>query len=106
MGTILYLLMILRMRKNIYAYLDCIFVSKLFNQAEGSFGKKWPPNPVPGGHLGHSGFGFKFVADAPDGLDVVAAAAEFGAEFLDMGVDRSGIAEIIVVPYGIKDLFS
>ena len=50
--------------------------------------------------------GVELVADAPHGGDIAAALAQMAAQHLDVGVHGAVLAEVVVVPYLLQDLFA
>ena len=49
---------------------------------------------------------FELISHAPDRLDIVAVAGHFAAQLFNVGINGSGVAEIIIIPDAVQDLFS
>ena len=48
----------------------------------------------------------ELIPHSPDGLDQFAFIAQLAAQLFYMRVNRTGIAEIVIIPYVIQYLFS
>ena len=48
----------------------------------------------------------ELIPHAPNCLDIIAFVAELTSKLLDMRINRSGVTEVIIIPYVIKYLLT